>query len=207
MDYLTTEKFDSKLVPGLSYQLRKMANGRRMALTSATSIIQQKINDRMGELEAITRQVQDAIDSGVELPTVIADQLSDRTEPVTETCRALMRSRDKIQFEEIWNDLTVTQLFPALIRWGVKSIDGMTVDGVPVTVEAFLEGTPDDLIIEVGTKIRKLTQMSFDEQMGFKLPGTSSTPVTGQPTNTSVHLVDRKDSLKEDGAESFTLTV
>lgn len=177
-EYLSTSSFESKLVPGLVYQLRKMSTGRRMQLTHLSADVQTRIDEQMERVEPINQEIKDLEYTEEQIP------------------EELKQKRDKIQME-VWNNLTVAELYPIFIKWGVISYSGITFDGKD-TVDALIEVAPDDLIVEVGIAIQKLTRMTFDEQMGFKSLGTSTTQVTEPKKDTSVDTVRRIDSTKKE---------
>lgn len=163
MNYLSTVEFESKLFPGLKYKLRKMSSGRRSDFRIKTADIFLEIETRRLPLKDLLEKLKDA--SEEEKPVLEAEIMTSQT--------------------ALWNELFVGKLYPAYIRWGVEEITGMEVDGQPVTLESIFSLLPEEAITEIGAKIDSVINMTFEEQMLFELPSTSSAQVDGPIPSTS----------------------
>ena len=76
--------------------------------------------------------------------------------------------------------VVVNELHPALIRWGVKSIDGYTIDGQPATPELLISNAPEALTAEIGQAIQYLSSLDPKDVLTFKWPTTFGAQVDGQ---------------------------
>jgi hypothetical protein len=57
MNYLTTQEFESKLVPGLKFRLKKMSHKRRMEHNHVGAPIFAKLNEIERALEPIQEEI------------------------------------------------------------------------------------------------------------------------------------------------------
>lgn len=174
MGYLSTSDFESQLVPGMKLKLRKMSSGRRADFNLKTADVMAELNQAREPLILMGKDMEAAKESG---NTALADELD--------------KSMTDIQLK-IWNDIIASKLYRTLIAWGVESIDGWEIDGQPATVALILERAPDEIIVEIGKAIDSVLNMTFEEQMGFKSPSTSSAQADGKTTNTDAPTVEVK---------------
>src|SRR6202044_2341976 len=73
--------------------------------------------------------------------------------------------------------LIVNDFSPIYARWGIKTIEGLEIDGQPATVDTLLSDGPEPLVNEVVNEIIRLTRMSAEETLAFKSPSTSDAQV------------------------------
>ena len=50
------------------------------------------------------------------------------------------------------------------IRWGIEEIRGLEIDGVPATIEAFVERGPEDLVFEALMAVKAECGLSENER-------------------------------------------
>ena len=114
MDYLSTTEFESALVQGLKYTLNKMSAGRRADYRVRTANIINEIKMQRGPIDALLEEMSSTNKEDKDAMSKLEAQIQDLN-------------------IRIWDDLIVSKLYPELVKWGVAGIEGMTIDGVPVT--------------------------------------------------------------------------
>jgi hypothetical protein len=77
------------------------------------------------------------------------------------------------------------QVIQARLRWGIKELRGLEIDGQPADVEALLEDGPEDLVGEIHTAILANLGLSEDQEKNSELPTTSGDQVAGQTSDTT----------------------
>ncbi len=194
MNYASTDIFESKLVPGVKYKLRKMSHGRRMEYNERGAGVFQKLLEIDREREPLLEEIRrsenaakispcscshDAEKHSAETGRCLEPGCDCRHPQLTDEARRLADLNMK-SFQ-----LIVDELYPLRIRWGVASIEGLDIDGKPATVDALLEAMPDAVIAELAGEIDRLMKLSPEEQLAFRSPGTSAAPVAGQTQSTS----------------------
>lgn len=192
------------LAAGVKYTLRKMSHGRRIKLHGATASIVSKQDAINRERWPIREELQKAEDAAKLLPCTCAheqeegkdshDETSQRCQKEGCECRKADFDPDKVQrLIELNNkflELEYYEMFPAYIRWGVQDIQGLEIDGVPATIDSFLESGNEAMFREVVDEIVRLKDMSPTEQLSFKSPTTSGAPVDGQNLSSSAPIAN-----------------
>lgn len=74
---------------------------------------------------------------------------------------------------------------PNRVRWGLKSIDGLTIDGQPTTVETLLSDGPRELVSEIYEAVERVSNFTPEQLKNSQWPITSSAPVDGPKTSTT----------------------
>lgn len=171
VNYKSLVEFDSKLFPGLHLKLRKMSAGRRADYRVKTADVYTEIRKRREPVDALLSKEKELDED-------------DKTgkEEIDREVRQLQL--------DTWNEVIVPKLYPSLIRWGVAEVSGVEVDGEPVTIDNLLEKIPEDIVVEIGAAIDRIIGLSFEEQMLFESPSTSSAQVDGQTKNTSAPVAE-----------------
>lgn len=188
MNYLTTVPFESTLVAGLVFQLRKMSHGRRIQLNQLAAGANARLRDEQRILFGIEKEIKVAEEAAKIEPCACAghehEVAKDGAFTCTKcSCRSIPKELRQSQIEQqtkIWNQIMVDEFYPLYIRWGVQKIEGFQINGEDVTTDVFIAEAPDELVVEVGRKIYDIVNLTFEEQMGFVSPTTLSAPVDGQ---------------------------
>jgi hypothetical protein len=89
---------------------------------------------------------------------------------------------------------------PARVRWGLKSISGLTIDGAPASVEALLSDGPGDLVNEIYDAIEKASNFTPEQLKNSSWPITSSAVADGLKTNTTATNVTNEETGKAETA-------
>lgn len=68
---------------------------------------------------------------------------------------------EREQIEAAW---LVSEIDGVYLRWGLESVEGLTIDGEPVTVDSLVERGPEALWREILTAIRAEISLSEEER-------------------------------------------
>ncbi len=83
------------------------------------------------------------------------------------------------------SEIVSDQINPMWVRWGLKSIDGLTIDGEPATVESLIESGPPELYAEIADAIKSASGLN-EQQRGESGPlTTSGAQADGRMSDTS----------------------
>jgi hypothetical protein len=208
MNYSTTESFESKLVPGVKYTLRKMSHGRRLKLNTVTAPILDKAIAIQREYEPLLEDLKAVEDAAKLLPCTCEHDLNpekdshlpDNNRCTVEGCDCRKPDYDMEKFKKVselrFKETKIydDELTPAYVRWGVQSIEGLEIDGEPATVESLIESAPEPLVDELGNELLRLTRMTTEEQLSFKLRTTSDAQVDGLTQTSSAPTAKQTSS-------------
>jgi hypothetical protein len=210
-NYITSQNFNSTIVEGLTYKLKKISQRRRMAINQDAASEFMAIRDARTEGLALEKEHTEAQDAAKLEPCTCSghehEGIPDQAIPATaETPERTVKDESRrcnaagcecrkpayrdgleselVDFYDCYNGLHANGLHPKLIKLCVTEVSGIEIDGEPVTVDSLLAEMPGIVIMEVGGQIEKLMAMPVDQQLGFKQPGTLSAPVAG-PTKDS----------------------
>ena len=202
--YQSTFDFPSKILPGFSFVVKKMSHGRRISLNKEAASVNSDLREVRNQLSVIEDRIEKATAANNLLPCTCPKPVSIEGKPPVEhkhsdsgnclecDCRGLpdellndINESYRVRMDEMWGGVITARLFPILIRCMVEKFAG-GIDGVDnLTHDQFLDKAPDELVVEVGTMIDKMTRMSMSEIESFVSLGTSSTQVAEQTTSTS----------------------
>lgn len=168
LQYQSSLSFESETFPGVTFTLRKMSEGRRAQLRLATAESNARIRNYVRESQRISAQPADSRD----------------------ICRVA-------ELNELIETEVISKLNPAWVRWGLKDITGITVDGNdhPDADLLITEG-PSDLTGEILLAIKTTSQMSEEELKNFVLPSTSGALTDGSVKTISVTTVSAGESTE-----------
>lgn len=207
MDYASVLPFESKVSIGTSYSLKKMSHGRRVALNIKAAAIFAKVSEAQRNLETVLDEIKEAEKIAKTQPCTCDhpsfDQPLEGAVDGThhpETLRCLYypcpcreahpdpeigdyNKRDELN-SKVWEIIT-NELYPEYILWGVKEINGLTIDGKPATAETLVSDGPEVLTAELGAEIYRIIGLTNEEVLGFKLPTISGAPMDGQTPSTT----------------------
>lgn len=190
--YSSTQEFESKLVPSIKYLLRKISQGRRIDLSLKLAAVEAKQQEINRELLPIIDKMKEADDAAA-LEPCQCDHTEAEHQDSTKRCTVAGCDCRKPTYEDgildraieltnKSNALVITDFYPIYVAWGIKSIEGLEIDGVPATVHSLLEDGPEPLVKEVAEEIVRLTRMSAEETLAFKLDTTSDVLTTVSTT-------------------------
>lgn len=217
--YTSTIKFESKLVPGVSFHLRKISHARRIKLNELAAAVYAKMGDINRELAPVMDEIKRAEAAAVIEPCTCdhsADEHDNEHKYCTHTgctCRHPKPNQEvgdyakRLELESrLWVVMS-NELYPIIIRWGVLKIEGLEIDGQPATTDLLIEEGPSsinsvDLVEEVGAEIQRMLSLSTDEVMGFAQPITSAGQADGQTTSTIAPAANDLGSTALVGAAS-----
>jgi hypothetical protein len=186
MNYLSTESFESKAFPGVTVKLKKMSQRRRAEFNINMAPLLAKARSLAIANEPIEQEYAEHLkaceiakeNGAVELPVFPDDKMDQLGKAWTEQRR----------FEQ-------DEMAPPLLRWGVASIDGLTIDGKPATVESLIDAGPPELTEEITAEVTRVMRLSSAEIKNSGSPTTSGAVADGATS-----------SLTAPNAESGTAT-
>ncbi|CAB4130912.1 hypothetical protein UFOVP130_44 [uncultured Caudovirales phage] len=109
-----------------------------------------------------------------------ATTLAGQSEPSTVRASALLDGVTALIEEKVT---------PQWVRWGLHSIEGLTIDGEAATTDSLIESGPRALYAEIADAIKREAGMS-EEQRGESAPPTiSGAPVDGRTNGISADPV------------------
>ena len=200
MNYSTTIDFPSALAPGLVVTIRKRSSDQRTKFNASCAKVLTDIRDAGRKIVPLQDEAKECEDAaklepcsckGHDHDAITFDDVN--PELTVHLCRKCAcrnaKYRDGLVFElqdarSAYENFRRDSYYPALIKWAVKSVTAtFEIDGSPVTMDNIFE-LPDAVLDEIGEKIDSMFSLSVAEQLGFKLPGTSSAPEAGPTTNT-----------------------
>lgn len=97
----------------------------------------------------------------------------------TVTDPALLQLAADISLEDTVHSL------PVVLRHGLVSIEGLSIDGAPATVEMLISDGPEDLITEIKEACQAAAGLSVEQTKNSQSPGDSSRQTDGTPNSTT----------------------
>jgi hypothetical protein len=156
--YTSTIPFESALFPGVTGQIRRMSAARRDDLAMWIAEAQSRIHEVLLELEAAEAEAD-----GV-AKAIATQKLSDELLRLDRSVRSVH------------------------LRWGVKSLEGLEIDGHAADVELLIEAGPEELIFELAAEVRKVLGLSENERKNSPSPITSGAPEDGLTSDSDALL-------------------
>jgi hypothetical protein len=155
-----TRKSDLPDFSDVSFTVHKLTEGRRLKIRLSLAEPNRRLRDLMAEKEAAEGKPP-------------AEQLAIYT-------RVLADMQDVID----------DQITPVWVRGLLVSIDGLTINGEPATVEALIEEGPRDLYREIAGVIGKEVGLTEKERGESAPPTTSNAQEDGRMNDTSAPPAD-----------------
>ncbi len=170
----TTRRRESESCPGVSFLLRKMTEGRRLEYRAKLREPNAKLRDILREQGKLLEVPADA------------------------------RDHDKIMdLQDQYEGLQIEILNPETLKWGVKQIEGLEVDGKTLTLEDWKEW-PSHLFAEILEAVNQESQLNGGEIKNSPSPTTSGEPVGSSDKNTIVGIVEKSGSSAVETADAIS---
>lgn len=161
--YTTVRQVESAAIPGVKFYLYKMTEGRRLTLRAAISAPNRRIREILRDQAAIEKVPEEDRDVAKWLET-------------------------QDEFEQIM----LEKINPAWLQWGLKQIEGLSVDGKPLGKEDWADW-PSVVFDEVVKAIKEEAELNGSERKNFELPTTSGEVAAGSPSPSTVESVKSED--------------
>lgn len=166
--------FESRIVlepaefPGVRCVLNKMTEGRRINLRLRMSEISSKLREfarrtqklKEGAIQETERELHltlkklRALGDGKAHPEVYAVTVQAATD-LAEKLSTLPSIDEVREIEQQTAELIEDRFTPEWVRWGLKSIEGLVIDGEPATVETMIQDGPRPLYKLIAAEIQK----------------------------------------------------
>lgn len=168
MNIVSTVTLQSKAIPGVTVRLHKRTVGRRQQLEQAMLPLEEV---REGFAREIRELQQEYFGQKQFLPEEI-DALTRALPPERETAYSEAMEAILARFDrEYWQPR-----IPVILRWAIRSIDGLDIDGKPATPDSlYLDGADEAeaLIGEIMDALQGNLGLSADESKNSESPSTS----------------------------------
>ena len=171
--------FESRIVlqpeafPGVKIVLNKMTEGRRINLRLRMSELSSKLREfsrrtkklKEGAIEATERELHltlkklRAMGDDSKFPDVYESTLQAATD-LAEKLSTLPGIDEVREIEQQTAELIEDRFTPEWVRWGVKSIEGLEIDGQPATVETLIQDGPRELYSLIAAEIQRAAGLS-----------------------------------------------
>lgn len=162
-DFKSTETIESAVIPGVRFNIRKPTQGRRIELHLSIAEAASKYAAKIGELGKL--RIDKKQDDGT-----VKVEWSNQDE-----ANRIAAAADIID---------ITELTPRYIRWGLLSIEGLTIDGEPATVETLISDGPEEIIPEIRDAIKSRLGLTVVQQKNSQAPTTSHEAAGVEPKPT-----------------------
>jgi hypothetical protein len=150
MNYCSRTTVESKLYPGVTFVVNRMNERRRVRRELGFADLRLRVNEQQ-------TAIQEALKEKDSLPPGRLEQMN-----------------------ASFGELLHGEWYPAWIRWGILSIDGLEIDGVKATVQTLCEDGPTDLVEEVFAAVMEAAGLSTVEEKNSESPGTSEGQADGK---------------------------
>jgi len=198
MKYCSRTKHESTTCPGVVFVLQKMSELRRVQREMTIADLRTKLREESEALQNLlaqnaTGELLTAEELAIEKFTsdkTVGEQVEvlPETASILTLVKALRAERQKTR--EFLNALPVkpgaidhanaefdhtlhAEWYPAWIKWGLHSIDGLEIDDAPATADSLVESGPPELVEEIFKAIQAASGLSTAESGNSPAPGTS----------------------------------
>lgn len=183
MNYCSRTRQESKLLepdgtalkyPGVSFVINRMNERRRVQRELDLAELRQKVNEQQAELRK-------AIEDKDNLPAGQVDKLN-----------------------AAFGNLLHSEWYPAWIRWGLASIDGLDIDGEKATLATLCEAGPSDLVEEIFNAVLAAAGLSTVQEKNLPPPGASDIQADGKTSDSIATGATPPESGNSETAPSST---
>jgi len=166
--YNSTSRYDSQTIPGVVFILKKLTEGRRLELRKMLAEPQAKMSLIMKELAKHNQLPEDQQDASV------VSNLS-------------------MEFD----DVLYERIHPTWVKWGLKSVEGLVIDGTTLTAENIMD-FPSELFEEILNTVMGGTQLSTDQSKNSESPSTFGKLEGGRTKNTTAEPAESSDTTEQE---------
>jgi len=210
MNYCSRTTLQSTTCEGVSFTIRKMNEKRRVEREMKVATIRTRLIESQKNLKALIDEALPAeqlltsteVDiekaaaahEGPEIPvvanirtllTALKAERQKNKELRNAAPAAPVGELDKINAE--FDNILHAEWYPAWIKWGLYSIQGLDIDDAPATPETLIEGGPSELVSEIFQAIQKASGLSAAAGESSPSLGTSADPGDGK-TSSSIAI-------------------
>lgn len=207
----STTLFTSALYPEVTARVRSISRGARIKLERELSALRNKereIEQDAADLDKLLQPFRDEAKTGP--CTCEHEDLRHDFESklcLEKGCRCrypnfppdLIRRFDEIIYRR--QTLNFLESEPAYIRAMVVSLDGVSIDGKPASIDSLIESGDDALVAEIGAFVRKQLGLDPEERKNSSPPSTSREKADGETSGSTAPTASEIDSTPK---TSFT---
>lgn len=203
MNYSSRLTITSKVAPGVTYTLRRMSHARRSKYKARVAAPIAKQIDLQREWAALSAQ-KEALAKEARIEPCSCGHPDEGHDKETRLCgepgcKCRVPTSEEIdrRISEIasrYDEITVDELYPEMIRCALDSISGFKIGGVAPDAELLIEDGPEVLIWEIASEVSKLLQVTPLEAENFESPSTSGAQADGQTSDSSAPIAGATSS-------------
>jgi hypothetical protein len=203
MNYCSRTTIQSTTCEGVSFVIHKMNEKRRVDREMQVATIRTRLIETQKTLKALIDEampaeqlltsteldIEKAIpsdDSGIGARTLAASLKAERqkNKELRDAAPASpLGEIDKTNAE--FDNILHSEWYPAWIKWGLYSIEGLSIDDAPATVDTLIDSGPPELVTEIFQAIQKASGLSAATGEALPLPGTSAGPGDGKTSSST----------------------
>lgn len=206
MQYDSTIRFDSEVIPGVWFDVHKPSYGRKIEFDTLNCEYRARVREiskQHRKLRAdydalvqehsyeIERQVRDIKKSLGEARdedmAAVEARIAELEASEPEIDPALIEKMEDLGEESV--RLTHTLYNPARLRWGLAAIDGLKINGEAATVETLIKSGPYELTMEILAVIDNVSALSSEKLKNLPSPTTFSALVAATVSSTTASAV------------------
>ena len=180
MNFITTVRKESATFPGVFYTMNRMSEARRAQLRLRIAESTSRIRNLLREMSSIEEKYPFTPEKA-------------RPEEIDSELMVLGDKMEQISSDEI---------NPQWLMWGLKGLEGLEIDGVAATPELLISDGPPALFTEIVTEIKRVAQLSGDEEKNSGSPTISGEQTVGEKTNTSAVSASSSDTITSETVPS-----
>lgn len=179
LSFTSTLRVESERYPGVTFVLFKKTEGRRIALRL-------KMLEPQAHLEAVLEEIRQV----GELPKDATDaQKLERLRILT----PLLQKYERILQDEI---------HPAWVEWGLKTVEGLNVDGQTINGDNAVDLLPEDMYDEIVEAVKFAGELGPAREKNSGSPTTSSDQVDGRTQPSIADSANSPSSIETETAPS-----
>lgn len=222
MDFPTTRTIQSATTPGVSFTINRMVEARRTELRLQLVDIQDKVRERLRRVRRSNARIRSLLDAWKDehaeefgkLVAVVREQRSgDKPTPSLLSDEQLAEIRiSTLDLEDSREELNVeyekirlieeSEIFPLWVKWGLVSVEGLLIDGQPVTADSISYG-PSELYNEIVRAIESEIGLTQAELKNSASPSTSDGAEGGITTDSTAISASNTVSISPEIAVSI----
>lgn len=187
MNFDSKPWIESKVMAGVRFQVRKINERRRLKFNASMAQYNAILREIRAQRAPLDKEYRDAVEAAKSkrAALVASGTSKDDAEKQAPIAFADEKFRRWAELVDRERELDVAEMTPAMVRFGLVSIEGLEIDGKPATADLLIEDGPDDLYLEVSEAIAREFGLLPAEKENLPSPSISAAVVDGTASSTS----------------------
>lgn len=225
MNYVSRVTVQSTTCPGVSFEIRKMTEKRRVSREISIADLRVKVQEQSQQLSELVERTSPAdllSPAEVSIETHWAKVASDTPEAEPPEALTLVRAlkAERLKNRELrgalpeikpgevahanaaFDNTLHAEWYPAWITWGLHSIAGLDIDGAPATADSLIESGPPELVTEIFTAIQEASGLSAAKEKNSPPPGSLGDQADGPTSSSTASDAERQSGTSNETAPS-----